>query len=213
MTVWEIHGRELGNCNCDYACPCQFNSLPNDGTCQAAVGYEVETGFYGDVKLDGLRMAATYKWPGAVHEGNGEMQLIIDERATPEQRTALERIMNGEDTEEFATMWFVFSAMAPNKHPTLYRRINIDVDIEERMGSVSIDGVFDLKAEPIKNPVTGENHRVRIDLPNGFEYSIAEIGSGSTKSMGAVELLKINDSYAQFCELHLSNTGVIRDAA
>ena len=213
MPTWEIHGRELGNCNCGYACPCQFSAMPTDGTCQAAVGYEIDSGHYGDVKLDGLRMAATYKWPGAVHEGDGEMQLVIDERATPEQREALEKIMSGEDTDEMATMWFIFSAMAPKKHPTLSRRIEMDVDIAGRTGRVSVDGVFDLRAEPIRNPVTGEPHRVRIDLPNGFEFAIAEIGSGSTTSKGAVALPKIRDSYAQFCELHLSNRGVIRDAA
>ena len=28
MIKWEIKGREFGNCNCDYGCPCQFNALP-----------------------------------------------------------------------------------------------------------------------------------------------------------------------------------------
>ena len=46
----------------------------------------VDQGHYGDVKLDGLKIGATYKWPGAVHEGNGEYQLFIDETATTEQR-------------------------------------------------------------------------------------------------------------------------------
>ena len=100
MTPWEIHGTEFGNCNCDYACPCQFNSLPNHGFCEAAVGYQVERGHYGDVKLDGLRMAGMYQWPGAVHEGNGTMQLIIDEDASEAQRAALIAIMNGKDTED-----------------------------------------------------------------------------------------------------------------
>ncbi len=34
---WEIEGRAFGNCNCSYGCPCQFNALPTDGTCRAAV--------------------------------------------------------------------------------------------------------------------------------------------------------------------------------
>ena len=37
MTEWTIKGREFSNCNCDYGCPCQFNALPTDGTCKAAV--------------------------------------------------------------------------------------------------------------------------------------------------------------------------------
>lgn len=213
MPEWEIHGRELVSCNCSYGCPCQFNALPTDGTCQAAVGYEIERGHYGDVDLGGLRTAATYKWPAAVHEGNGEMQLIIDERATPEQRDALQKIMTGEDTKEMATMWWIFSAMSPTKHETLFKPIEMSVDIEGRRGRVVVHDVFELEAEPIKNPITGAEHRARIDLPHGFEYSIAEIGSATTRSKGVVKLEKINASYAQFAELHLNNAGVVRAAA
>ena len=42
MTSWEVHGRELANCNCAYGCPCQFNALPTYGTCEAAAGFEIE---------------------------------------------------------------------------------------------------------------------------------------------------------------------------
>jgi hypothetical protein len=31
--------------------------------------------------------------------------------------------------------------------------------------------------EPIKNPVTGEEHRARIVFPDGFEYKEAEMGN------------------------------------
>ena len=213
MTSWEIRGRELANCNCSYACPCQFNARPTDGTCQAAVGYQIDQGHYGDVRLDGLRTAATYKWPGAVHEGNGEMQLIIDERASPEQREALHKIMTGQDTNEMATMWWVFSAMCPTQHETLFKPIEMEVDVQGRRGRVVVRDVFKTTAEPIKNPVTGADHRVRIDLPHGFEYSIAEIGAGTTHSQGLIELDRTRDSYAQFAELHLTNEGVVRAAA
>jgi predicted metal-binding membrane protein len=60
--------------------------------------------------------------------------------------------------------------------------------------------VFETTAEPIKNPVTGADHRVRIDLPHGFEYSIAEIGAGTTYGQGVIELDRSRDSYAQFAE-------------
>ena len=50
---------------------------------------------------------------------------------------------------------------------------------------------------PIVSPATGEEHRVRIDLPEGIEFEIAEIGNASTKATGAVEL-DLNDSYGQF---------------
>ena len=41
------------------------------------------------MKLDGLRAVTMGTFPGAVHEGNGTLQVVIDERADPQQREAL----------------------------------------------------------------------------------------------------------------------------
>jgi hypothetical protein len=113
---WEIKGTEFANCNCIYACPCQFNALPDKGFCEAVAGYQIHQGHFGDVPLDGLRAAAIWHWPGAVHEGNGSMQLIIDERADANQRDALVKILSGQETEDMATVWWVFGTMSPTKH-------------------------------------------------------------------------------------------------
>ena len=208
-TTWEIRGRELANCNCAYGCPCQFNALPTDGHCSAVCGYQIDQGHHGDVRLDGLRAAAIYSFPGAVHEGKGTMQVIVDERADPRQREALRKIIHGEDTKEMATMWWVYSAMSPNKLETLYKPIDFEVDIEMRRGRMSIPGIVEMSAEPLRNPVTGAEHRVRIDLPDGFEFLIAEIGSASSSAKGPIAM-ELKNSYGQFAELHLSDSGVVR---
>ena len=210
MTPWEIHAVEVGNCNCAYGCPCQFNALPTDGTCEAAVGIQIEKGFFGDVSLDGLKAGFTAKWPGPIHEGNGELQIIIDEQASSEQREALEKILSGEDTEDMATICWVINAMTTTHHETLFKPVTIEADVEGRKGRVVVDGVFELNAEPIKNPVTGDEHRARIDIPHGFEYSIAEMASGTTKTQGVVALPNNNGTHSQMCELHWNNSGIIR---
>ena len=74
---WSVIGKEFGNCNCSYGCPCQFNAPPTRGYCEAALGYQIDRGYCGDTALDGLRAGAIYHWPGAVHQGNRTMQLII----------------------------------------------------------------------------------------------------------------------------------------
>jgi hypothetical protein len=77
---------------------------------------------------------------------------------------------------------------------------------------VKAEGVFELEGQPIRNPVTGQEHRARIDLPHGFEYEIAEIGSASSRSRGNISL-ELKDSYAQFAHLHLNNKGPVRKRA
>lgn len=207
-TEWEIQAREFTNCNCSYGCPCQFNALPTHGYCEASVAVEIDRGHYGSVKLDGLRAAGLYSWPGAVHEGNGKMQLIIDERATPQQRDALVKIMTGQDTNDMATMWWVYSAMCPTKLEPLSKKIEFEVDIDARKARVVVPGVIESFGEPIRNPVSGTEHRVRIDIPHGFEFKLAEIGSGRTKATGEIRL-DLRNSYGQFARLHLSHAGIV----
>jgi hypothetical protein len=53
--------------------------------------------------------------------------------------------------------------------------------------------------EPIKNPVTGEEHRARIALPNGFEYKEAEMGNtvSCRVSSGDKLTFELKNTYAQ----------------
>jgi hypothetical protein len=209
MTVsveWEIKGTELANCNCIYACPCQFNALPDKGFCEAVAGYQIDQGHFGDIRLDGLRALAMYRWPGAVHQGNGSMQLIIDERADARQREALVKILSGQETEDMATMWWVFGTMSPTKHEPMFHPISLDLDIEARRGRLEIPGVVLTTAEPIRNPATGAEHRVRIDFPNSFEFRQAEIASGTSRTSGPIAL-DLTSTYAQFAHIHLSHKG------
>ncbi len=82
VTSWTMKGPEMMNCNCAYGCPCQFNALPTDGTCQAIVGMNIDEGHFGDVSLDGLRWLIVFAWPNAIHQGNGTMQAVIDSAPT-----------------------------------------------------------------------------------------------------------------------------------
>ena len=210
MTYWEFKGRELVNCNCDYGCNCQFNGLPDKGHCQAVAGIQIDEGHHGDTRLDGLRIAAIYKWPGAVHEGNGEALPFVDQRADEDQRAALLRIMVGEDTDPFATMLAVYASTVTKLHDPVFTDIEFEVDVDGRRGRLSIRDYVEMSGEPIRNKVTGEESRAQIVLPNGFEYAVADIGSASSRTTGGPLQVEFADSYGQFANLHLSSRGVVR---
>ncbi len=212
MTPWEIRTTELANCNCAYGCPCQFNAMPTHGNCEAVVCQEVNEGHYGSVDLKGVRFGGIFSWPGAIHEGNGRCQPFIDERATPQQREAILKIMSGEDTDPMATVFAVFASTLTKVFDPVIAPIDFEVDVEARRGRYTVPGVAETKGEPIRNPVTGAEHRVRIDLPHGFEYELAEMGSGTSSTKGNIAL-SLNGSYAQFAHLHLNNHGVVKHRA
>ncbi|NIR58027.1 MAG: DUF1326 domain-containing protein [Gammaproteobacteria bacterium] len=83
------------------------------------------------------------------------------------------------------------------------------VDVDARSASLKVPGLIESSGRPIRSPATGEEHRVRIEIPGGIEFAIAEVGSASTKAAGAIEL-DLTDSYAQFNFLYHSRTGVVR---
>lgn len=205
---WEVEGPEYANCNCDYGCPCQFNAIPTDGTCKAFGMMRVDKGHFGDIDLDGLHMGFLINFPNPIHEGNGTHQIILDDRADEDQRNAIATIVRGDETDELATHWYVYSKMSSTHMDPLIAPIEFDIDIENRTARTKVGDLVDSNCEPIRNPVTGDPHRVRIDLPNGFEYRLAEIGSGRTTSRADIAL-DLSNSYGQLAHIHLSQSGYI----
>ncbi|MBO1224206.1 MAG: DUF1326 domain-containing protein [Candidatus Scalindua sediminis] len=206
---WMIRGSEFTNCNCAFGCPCQFNSPSTNGYCEAICSALIEEGNFNDISLDGLCFVMLLKWPGEIAEGNGQQQLIIDESANPEQREALRKIAHGESTAPGATHYYVFNSTISKVHNTLYAPIKISIDVEARHAHTKIEGLVESAGTPLVDPFSGEESRARIHLPNGFEYTYAEMGAGTSKITADIEL-DLKNSYGQFNILHMNQDGVIR---
>jgi hypothetical protein len=208
VTNWEIQGRQVDTCNCDAGCPCQFNSLPTHGSCEAVVGIEVDKGHFGDVKLDGVKAVVVLSWPGAIHHGNGRAQIIVDAGANQEQREAMLTILSGQETEPGATVFNVFASTFTEVLEPLSKAISLEIDIERRKSRVAIEGLVESSGYPILNPVTGAEHQARINLPNGFEYRTAEVGRAAVKTSGPIAM-SFSDRHALFCRIHMTQSGVV----
>jgi len=212
MIPWEILADEFVACNCAYGCPCQFNAPPTHGTCESTAAYVIKKGHFGDTQLDGITAVCVVQWPGPIHEGDGKFFVIVDARADEAQRQALLTILNGGETDPGATMWNVFAATMEKVFEPAFKPIEIEIDVEARTGRVSVEDLVESTGEPIRNPVSGELHRVRIDLPDGFEFNLAEMGSATFKTSGPIAM-SFKDSYGQFAHIHLHNHGIVKSAA
>ena len=93
---------------------------------------------------------------------------------------------------------------------TQYVPIELLIDVEARQGKLFIEGVVESTGTPIISPFTGEPSRARINLPEGFEYTVAEMGTGKTKATVPGLELDLDGSYGQFNILHMNQSGVIR---
>lgn len=95
-TDWKLKGNYFESCNCDLVCPCIFLRPPTKGFCEAFVGWHVDEGHLGDVRLDNLNIAAWLHSPGSLTDGGWRLALYLDDRANEEQTTALSKIFGGE---------------------------------------------------------------------------------------------------------------------
>jgi hypothetical protein len=209
LTEWELQGVEFVNCSCDCGCPCQFNSLPTHGHCRAHTFVHVDRGRHGDVSLDGLDWGILAMWPGPIHLGNGTFRVVVDDRADARQRAALEAIGQGRDTEPGTLVWQVFSTTVTTLLPTLYTRIDLSIDVDERTAALRIAGLGESTAAPIRNRKTGATQRARVTLPAGFEFTDAEFASGNANVTGDIPL-DFSDTHAHLARVHWSTHGVVR---
>jgi hypothetical protein len=154
--------------------------------------------------LDGVRFARVYSWPGRIDEGNGTRQMIVDNGASDEQRAALDALDSG---EQGGAYFEIFAAVCPDRRETLTAPIEVEVDRERRVSSIRVGEMVEARAEPITNPVTGEEHRAQIALPHGFEYTTAEMANTvfARVTADAPLAMQLENSYAQLNEFDWSN--------
>ncbi len=180
---WEIKGSKISACNCNYGCPCQFNAPPSHDKCEGVDVLEIEQGHFGDISLDGLRVGMLAGWPGAIHEGDGVGQVIIDELADEDQREAIYKIVSGEEQEP-TTAFSIYASTMHEDYAALYKPIEMRSDLEARTAAVFIPGVIEIEVQPIRNAVTGEPHHARFVLSGCFEFVEDEIASASFTGLG-----------------------------
>ncbi|CAN7695510.1 DUF1326 domain-containing protein [Pseudoduganella sp. LjRoot289] len=181
---WRLEGEWIKNCNCAFGCPCDFNARPTNGECKGLLGMRISKGNFNETSLDGLCFFVTVQFPGPLHEGNGQAQAIIDERATPAQRDALLAIMSGQNSDE-GTLFNIFSMIVSTMHEPVYAPVQFSFDMDARLARITIPGVLETDVEPIRNPVTGAPHRIRVVMPEGFEHLEGEVAAANIHSTGA----------------------------
>jgi hypothetical protein len=170
---WKLKGTVIVACNCDYGCPCNFNALPTTGKCEGTWTWHVERGTFGQTSLDDLNFTVCVNWPGAIHEGNGEALILVDERADEDQRNAIETLVGG----DVGGPWGVLAWTWPTIHgpkPAPY-----DLHLDGVKTRVKAGDSYEVVSETIKNPVSGAEVRPGAVLPEGIVFKKADFGSST----------------------------------
>ena len=170
---WHLTGTAFIACNCDWGCPCNFNALPSRGFCEGGWTWHVEAGSVDDVSLDGLNFTVCVKWPGAIHHGNGEGVILVDERASGAQRDAIEALVSG----KFGGPWGVLAWTWPKVHGP--KAVPYRINNDGVHSSVAAGDSLRLECTTIKNPVTGAEAHPSMTLPEGLVVKAADLGASA----------------------------------
>lgn len=180
---WKISGDWFDSCSCDIGCPCGFGQQPTKGFCEGVLAWHIKEGKYGDVVLDDLNAAAVLHAPGPGppwETGNISMGLFIDERASPEQREALQKIFFGQAGGVPAMV-----AKLVTK-PLGVKFVPIDFKYDGESWSVNIPGAVDVKSGAFRGPMTPPGQLVKV-----LNIPYSEGGPGHPVTIGQSTVGKI----------------------
>ena len=174
-TRWSLKGVGYEFCNCNPGCTCNFSGFPtsSDGSCEALVGCAIESGRCGEVDLSGITVAGVFDWPKAIHDGGGKAVFIVPPAVTDEQLGALAQIFTGQlggmPWEILGTTYEVAGLV----------RTEVTINEAGRHSSIEIPGIGRAVGTTLKNPVTGADNHVDIELEKGFIWKRGECGQGT----------------------------------
>ena len=99
---WSMNATVIEACSCTMFCPCYFNTKPSahdehaGGSkhfCRANNAYKINSGRYGDVKLDGARFWIATDLGGDFSKGEMDWAIVyFDKAVTQEQRDGIKEI-------------------------------------------------------------------------------------------------------------------------
>ena len=161
-TRFDVRLDQIESCNCPTNCPCQFGGTPTNGSCHFLIGYRIQEGSFGAVRLDGATFVIICVYPGAIHEGNGSVARFVDESLSEAQTGAIAQILSG---KHGGMPWQALAATVTSFDGPI--RSKIEMAVNGTKSSFRIPGVLELKQTPIKDIVSGADKEVHITYPKG----------------------------------------------
>ncbi len=172
---WRYTTEIIAACSCDWGCPCNFNARPTHGYCNGTYALNLTKAHFDGTELSGTKLAWAGAWPRAIHEGNGTCKILIDEKASPDQRRAVEEIVKG---KHGGLPWSIFMNTIDEWLPVSFVPFEWRFDGARSYYRAGTEAQATLTK--YRNPVTGAEASSQILLPDGIVTK--EVNVTSTQS-------------------------------
>jgi hypothetical protein len=158
-TQWSVKGEYMEACSCDFLCPCLPKNMTAPATydfCKVALAFEIESGRFGEVSMDGVRFVMFAQSKAVMGEGEWIGGLVIDSSASDEQAAAIGAIAGAGGGGPLALMAPLISDFrGVERHPIAFNK-------NGKTCSVRIDGLLEQEVVGIDS-VSAEGECVAID--------------------------------------------------
>jgi len=202
---WHFDARYFTACNCDWGCPCNFNARPTEGRCLGWGVWQIGSGNFGDVDLNGAAFALYYAFPGAIENGDGLACLYIDERASKAQHDALLTICSG---RAGGGIFELFGQQLVREWlPT--KTTAIRCEINDGVGHVRIGDYAAAESVLLSYP-DGSVITPRVELPHGIEFKSGLMTNAQQWWWRDGELLaNYSDKYGAYAQVKFTQEGCV----
>ena len=139
---YKVEGRLLEACSCNAPCPCWIGDDPDLGHCDALVAYHYDKGHFNGLDVAGLTLALVTHIPGNVLDGDWQVAVHLDSKATPEQKEAILAAHTGQLGGPLAELAPLIGNVLGVYDTT------VDFDIVEGKGTIKIGEVVSAEMEP-----------------------------------------------------------------
>ena len=203
MSDWKLRGVWTESCTCDVTCICNLDptAKPTQGYCDVVFCFDIKEGVVDGVEIRDIAVVWAVNLPGTFAGGNGEARLYISDKATPEQRAALDPIFHGQR----GGVWVTFAGIINTWYDTMYVPIDVAEDGDTR--TITVGDVGKIVATTLRNH-RGEEIAVN-DPPLLAQASIHKfvISRGSETAWNDSNLKKMQGNHAAHSEFLWTSEG------
>ena len=198
---WQVNGQYYETCSCDFVCPClpgQMAVKPTKGSCTFAMAFQIDSGSYGTVSLNGLGFIVLGFTPEAMGKGNWSVGVITDEKAGAEQRDAIVAIASGEAGGPMAALsGLVGKLLGAEAAPIRFDRSGVKWSVKAGslvdMAAEGAMGMDPSATEPLHLDNTGHPAANRFALARASKIHVHALGLACDDASGMN-----NGQYAPF---------------
>jgi hypothetical protein len=171
---------------------------PTKGSCTFAMAFQVERGSFGKVPLDGLGFIVLGLTPEAMGKGNWSVGLIVDSRASAEQRDAITAIASGSAGGPMAALsGLIGKFLGVESAPVSFDRAGVRWSVTAAklvdMAAEPALGIDPSTTEPLYLDNTGHPGANRFALARAVRSHVSALGMSWDDTTG-----RNNGQYAPF---------------